>query len=105
MSLIWIQVTMCSPDIDTLFTKSVPHLLEKIFFSLDYESFQTCFRVNTAWNKLQVFQSYQKRAKSVFSNEIYKDIEKLRDASAEGNVDEIKSLLFWAPILVQTILA
>ena len=27
---------------DTLFTKSVPHIIEKIFFTLDYNSFKIC---------------------------------------------------------------
>ena len=43
-----------------LFAKSVPHILEKIFFSLDYKSFQTCLKVNSAWNKELSSQRYQK---------------------------------------------
>ena len=43
-----------------LFAKSVPHILEKIFFSLDYKSFQACFKVSSAWNKELSSQRYQK---------------------------------------------
>ena len=49
-------------DFDRLFTKSVPHILEKIFFSLDYESFMACGKVCTAWKKLHSSESYQQRA-------------------------------------------
>ena len=45
---------------EILFTRNVPHILEKIFFSLDYRSFQSCFRVNSAWNELLSSQPYQK---------------------------------------------
>ena len=44
-----------------LSTRSVPHILEKIFFSLDYKSFKTCMKVNKAWRELLSTASYQKR--------------------------------------------
>ena len=50
-----------------LFAKSVPHILEKIFFSLDYRSFQTCFKVNSVWNQLLSSQPYQKWFKHMMS--------------------------------------
>ena len=37
---------------DTLFGRSVPHILEGIFFSLDYKSFKNCMDVNKRWNEL-----------------------------------------------------
>ena len=43
-----------------LFARSVPHILEKIFFSLDYKSFQACSKVSSAWNKELSSQRYQK---------------------------------------------
>ena len=36
----------------TLFTRNVPHILERIFLSLDYYSFNECLNVNKAWNGL-----------------------------------------------------
>ena len=36
---------------DVLFTKNVPHILEKIFFSLDYETYKQCLEVCSTWSK------------------------------------------------------
>ena len=36
---------------DILFTKNMPHIMEAIFLSLDYETFQISIVVNMAWNK------------------------------------------------------
>ena len=47
---------------DTLFTKSVPHILEKIFFTLDYDSFMACGKVCMAWKELHSSESYQQKA-------------------------------------------
>ena len=56
---------------DKLFAKSVPHILEKIFFSLDYESYKECLEVSDTWNKLLLSEPYLKIGKSVFRDEIY----------------------------------
>ena len=37
---------------DQLLTKNVPHILEKIFLSLDIESIKNCMRVCQAWNNV-----------------------------------------------------
>ena len=58
---------------DTLFTKHVPHILEKIFLSLDYESFKSCCQASNAWKKVLTSESFQSKAvwcricKKVFS--------------------------------------
>ena len=31
---------------DTLFAINIPHIFEKIFFSLDYKSYKKCFEVS-----------------------------------------------------------
>ena len=62
---------------DILFTKSVPHILEDIFFSLDYESFNTCLKVNNAWHELLASESCKKKGIYVFYEEILKDEVKL----------------------------
>ena len=41
-----------------LFMKYAPHIVEKIF-SLDYESFQTCPKVESTWDELLTSDSYQ----------------------------------------------
>ena len=45
---------------ELLFRRNVPHILEKIFFSLSYNSYLTCFEVNNAWKKTLVSERYQK---------------------------------------------
>ena len=84
---------MESRAFDTLFTKSVPHILEKIFLSLDYETFKKCREVSNAWNKLLTSESFQQKAKSVFQGEIGKKQKKLDLAVRQSNSEEIKKLL------------
>ena len=36
---------------DLLFQRSVPHILEKIFLSLDYKTFKACHKVCAAWGE------------------------------------------------------
>ena len=46
---------------DTLFTSvNMPHILEKIFFSLDYDSLKACRQVNGAWRQLLSSDKYQR---------------------------------------------
>ena len=72
---------------DIFFTKSVPHILENIFFSLDYETFNTCLLVSTKWRVLLTSESYLKEAISVFRLE-----DKLWQAAKEGNMEEVRSI-------------
>ena len=78
---------------DTLFTKSVPHILEKIFLSLDYKTFNKCREVSNAWNKLLALESFQWKAKSVFQVDIEKKQEKLSLAVRQSNSEEVMRLL------------
>ena len=72
---------------DKLFTKSVPHILEKIFFSLDYDSFKNCKEVSRAWNELLSTKRYQEILR------LKKEEEKLWNASKGGRSGEIRKLL------------
>ena len=45
---------------DTLLSRNVPHILENIFFSMDYNSFKTCMKVNKTWRELLTTAPYQK---------------------------------------------
>ena len=65
-----------------LFTKYVPHILEK-----------RCLYVNSAWKKLLTSESFQKKGKSLFHAEIAKDEENLWQAAWEGNVRQVKNSL------------
>ena len=85
------QIRTCA--FDTIFSINVPHILEKIFFFLDYDSFQQCRHVNKAWNDLLTSDSYLKKAKSIFHEEILEDQKKLLYASLDGNTKDVKSLL------------
>ena len=77
----------------TLFIKSVPHILEKIFFSLDYKSFKTCTEVNNAWKELLTSESFIVRGRELFQDEILKDEKTLLDASERGESDRVRRLL------------
>ena len=96
-------------DIGTLFNKSVPHILERIFFSLDHKSFKNCKDVCNAWRELITSRRFQKKAGSVYffqiKQEEYKtlvsdsEFVKHRDAlnlltsSKEGNLERVRDLL------------
>ena len=75
-----------------LLSKSVPHILENIFFSLDYKSFDACREVCGAWKDLLATDKYQKRYAEMLVEKIYWQ-KKLLDASSEGKVDIVTQLL------------
>ena len=50
---------------NVLFTRNVPHILEKIFLSLDYESYESAGNVSTVWYNLLTSKNYQRKAKIV----------------------------------------
>ena len=77
---------------DTLFGRSVPHILEKIFFSLDYKSFKNCMEVNKQWRELLSTASYQKETeKMLIEKEKYE--EKLFIAVQNIQTEEVRSLI------------
>ena len=75
------------------FKINVPHVLEKIFLSLDYESYKTCLEVSNDWRELLTSESYQRKAKDLFQEEITEDEQKLWDAAWTGNIENITRLL------------
>ena len=75
---------------DTLFTKNVPHILESIFLSLNYESFKTSLEVSKVWKRHLTSDSFQR---TVFLDDILNDEEELLSAAEEGNADEVRRLL------------
>ena len=80
-------------DFGKLFANYVPHLLEKIFFSLDYKSYKTCLEVSIAWKELLTSKSYKMKEKSVFHKDILKDGFKLWEAASEGDEFEVVQIL------------
>ena len=75
-----------------LSTRSVPHILEKIFFSLDYNSFKTCKNVNKTWRTLLSTTSYQMRLQELL-DEKKENEEKLHVASWEGDTEMVGKLV------------
>ena len=67
------STNMKACEFDRVFTKNVPHITEKIFLCLDYESLKVCFKVNSKWNEMLKSDSFKKKAKVVFSKEILKN--------------------------------
>ena len=77
---------------DTLFRINVPHILEKIFFSLDYKSFKKCKEVNKTWRGLLSTASYQKESEKIIIEE-KKNGMKLGIAAHDGKTEEVRSLI------------
>ena len=86
-------VAMDSCAFDILFTKNIPHILEKIFLSLDFESFKQGRNVSKAWNEIFTSESLMRRARCVFQNEIDQDQMNLKRAVEASNDEEMKRLL------------
>ena len=78
---------------ETLFSKNVPHILEKIFLFLDYESYKVCLDVSVVWQNLLVSKTFQMKAKSVFHKMILLDEINLWMAAKVGNKDMVKQIL------------
>ena len=77
---------------NTLFTKHVPHIHEKIFFSLDYTSFKACSEVNNTWKELFSSESYEKKSAELLVEKLEYEKE-LWEASKEGNAEEVRRIL------------
>ena len=86
-------VTLKHCGFPTLFTKNVPHILEKIFFYTDFHSYKECLEMSNAWKDLLTSESYKGKAKSVFHTEILRDELKLCKASQKGETEEVRMLL------------
>ena len=76
-----------------LFDRAVPHILEKIFLCLDYNSYKKCLEVNSAWRELLTSTSYMKKSKDLFHQEIWEEETKLWHASIRGSVAKVRSLI------------
>ena len=76
-----------------LLPRNFPHILEKIFLFLDYESFKICFKVCTTWRELIISELLKRKAKDTFSLEIEEDGRKLTLAAREGRITIIRGLL------------
>ena len=86
---------MGSCAFDALFARSVPHILERIFFALDFDSFEACSRVNQAWEEL-FCRSYAKMFGEKLAEmlaEKQRNERQLWIAARMGNVDEVRRVI------------
>ena len=77
---------------EKLFNKSVPHILERIFFSLDYDSFMACRAVSKTWNELLSTEQYRNKSLEML---LMKQMNgaKLWKLLREGNAREVSELV------------
>ena len=80
-------------NFDILFSKNVPHILETIFLSLDYESYKNCTEVSNEWKVLLSSERYKSKGKSLFKREIKKDEITLMSAANMGDIYGVRRLL------------
>jgi len=81
-------MSMC--DFDRLFARYVPNIHEKIFFSLDYESFKSCLEVSKSWNDLLKSDSFMKKAKTKFCKDMQDEVVL---AAMEGMVNKLRAVI------------
>ena len=78
---------------DILFTKrSVPHIIEHIFFFLDYDSFMISQKVCKAWRNLHSSEKYREMADKLLALK-KADERKLPIYLDEGNIIKVRNLL------------
>ena len=82
MSAVSEQATPC--DFNGLLKKNLPHIIERIFLSLDHESFVSCCEVSRTWNSTLTAVSINRKAKSLFEKEISADEKQLSHLSRYG---------------------
>ena len=80
-------------NFDFLFYRNFPHILEMIFFSLDYESYKNCMDVSKEWKALLSSEKYISKGKTLFREDIWKDEETLIGAASIGNTHCVRRLL------------
>ena len=76
-----------------MFSKNVPHILEKTFFFLDYESYKNCLEVSSEWKGVLTSERYISKGKLVFKKNIVEDEKKLCIAAKQGNTNGVRMLL------------
>ena len=88
---------------NSLLTKNVPHILESIFLSLDYYSFNNCLNVNKAWNGLLTSESFKVKAKLLFHKEIEEENKELFKATVLGEIAKVRKILYSGMVDVNSV--
>ena len=89
MSKISLEEDFCAFDL--LLRSNIVHIWEKIFLSLDYESYQNCLKVSQAWNQVFHNESFQAKLRTTFSAKTWMDTENLDRSIWESK----KKITFW----------
>ena len=71
---------------------NVPHVLEMIFFSLDYKSYANCKKVSNMWRELLAFKSFQQKANSIYIQERVKNEKELMKCRVAKKVQNLLSI-------------
>ena len=87
------QEGMNSDILSTLLKRNMHHILENIFFSLDFKSYKTCLDVSNGWKELLTSKSFLKKGNTVFYTDILKDGMNLWMAAKEGDKDKVAKIL------------
>ena len=82
-----LQNTCNTSGFDLLLRRNVQHIWEKIFLSLDYESFKKCLTVCQAWNGIFTKESFISKAKSTFAAKMWMDTEHLESQVWKSSKD------------------
>ena len=77
-------------EFDRLFKIRVLHIHEKIFFSLEYNSFKNCLEVCKSWHNVLTSESSQRWRKSVFREGIQEELE---TAIYNGQTEVVREML------------
>ena len=91
---------MDNSDFKKLFITDVPHIIERIFLSLDYQTFKNCHQVCNAWNEVLSIESFQNKAEMLLSENNLK----LCRASTEGNAYEVRRILSYGMVDFNSVL-
>ena len=82
------EVTEQTCAFDKLLKRNVPHILETIFFSLDYNSLRACSEVCKMWKDLMASESYQDKVVEIKCRET-----DLMLACKKGAAKRVKAVL------------
>ena len=72
-----------------LLSTNVPHILEEIFLSLDFQSLKNCHQVCKAWNRFLSSEPLHQKAKKLLSHNNHR----LQLALTEGNAKKLERIL------------
>ena len=87
-------VSTLASSFNVLLMKNVPHIIEKIFLSLDYASFKNCLKVCNGWEEMLTSEEMNKKSGSVFFYQIRQEHYELEKTIDEKEKNEKKLIKF-----------